>query len=202
MPTSGLFCILVSDTSVTAFGPLDDAVTSGLPAQNDSAWGVGVPSVLVAEPDPAWTATINGASWISTAAYREDPNAKTYRKFELEFTLPASDTGYTGRLHVAGDNAVNSILNNNYVGYWGSFSSVGLFDISSYLVSGLNKFQFRLTNTWSEGTNYPVDNLATNPTGLLFKAEISSNPVPEPTTMLLFGAGIAGIAAVGRRRRM
>ncbi len=27
------------------------------------------------------------------------------------------------------------------------------------------------------------------------------SPVPEPTTMLLFGAGLAGLAAVGRRRK-
>ena len=35
----------------------------------------------------------------------------------------------------------------------------------------------------------------------LRSGEVSKSPVPEPTTILLFGTGLAGLAAVGRRKR-
>lgn len=40
-----------------------------------------------------------------------------------------------------------------------------------------------------------------SPMAFLLTPENSSAPIPEPTTVLLFGAGLAGLAAVGRRRK-
>lgn len=41
----------------------------------------------------------------------------------------------------------------------------------------------------------------TNANGLWVENPNTAAPVPEPTTALLFGTGLAGLAAVGRRRR-
>jgi hypothetical protein len=82
----------------------------------------------------------------------------------------------------------------------GSFATLGLtvgqtlsFDVTSAynfaIASGFNSLGFRL----QEGGISPV-------TFNNFRLS-STTTVPEPTTMLLFGTGLAGVAAMVRRRR-
>ncbi len=57
---------------------------------------------------------------------------------------------------------------------------------------------------WEKSSDYFYE--AFNPTGWLNQGEtedwtVNVNAVPEPGTMMLFGAGLAGIAGLGRRRK-
>ncbi len=56
------------------------------------------------------------------------------------------------------------------------------------IYSGSASEYFNKVEIYSNGVAFELDNLAVA-------------VVPEPTTMLLFGAGLAGLAAVGRRRK-
>lgn len=61
------------------------------------------------------------------------------------------------------------------------------FDVSSYILKGPNTVQIRIdTDNW-------VNQIETS--------TLTVTPVPEPTTLLLFATGLAGLAAAGRRKR-
>ncbi len=77
-----------------------------------------------------------------------------------------------------------------------TFMTFANFSITSGFVAGVNTLDFIINNGKVNGGNSP------NPTGL--RVEISgtaaASSVPEPASLVLFGAGFAGVYLLGRRR--
>lgn len=85
----------------------------------------------------------------------------------------------------------------------GSGAYYAAFTVNVSNLSYPNIVHFDLYNTevflTAQGQN-PVDDIDTDDFAP-FSHDAQSSPVPEPGTMLLFGTGLAGLAAVGRRRK-
>lgn len=112
--------------------------------------------------------------------------------YELVFGLSSEDVSGNSALRVS-IGGVNTDFALTSTGTWFlkgfttetiSFTATGASTTISFI---------EIANT-SGGSNDPmIDNVRFD--------LVSSNPVPEPATMLLFGTGLAGFAAVGRRKR-
>ena len=68
---------------------------------------------------------------------------------------------------------------------------------------------FLLENLAGPGVDWAVVDLGilrftniTNITGVSHISEFDANPVPEPATILLLGSGLAGLAGIGRKKKV
>ena len=104
----------------------------------------------------------------------------------------------------------------NYLGlYWGSMDTYNKIDfwldgkfvdtvsgsqVADPLANGNQTFGG--TNRYVNITGIVFDEVRFTSTGFAFEVDnIAANPVPEPATMLLFGAGLAGLAGIRSRRK-
>jgi hypothetical protein len=191
---------IFSQPGMEVYGPATSYLEPG--ATGWSSLGPG--SAQAAWVHPSWPG-ISGADWISTAEYVEDPVNDSWRWFHVEFFIPSGvEILSAGVTMVTADNAERLWLNDDVIGGDGEVEGAFTDDhewgtIKTYamdpLVGEINDLDFIVRNY-----ALPGGTVTSNPTGLIFKAEVEYAPVPEPATMLLLGSGLIGLAGLGRKK--
>jgi hypothetical protein len=114
----------------------------------------------------------------------------------MQYTL---DFAYSPRPNVGIEsNTIEVYWNNMLLGAMSGYTSSSTsWSVHSYTLMGIgNKTSLKFAASGiSDSLGGYIDAVSLNPV----TNPATMNPVPEPATMILFGTGLAGLAAVGRR---
>ena len=156
------------------------------PTDGDPAW-----IIDPADQHTNWVEPPAGSRWITrTSGWELDAPDDIWTTYYMSFVVGSPETfSLAGRW--ATDNNALMFLNGTQVFTSGftSFKSLTDFELSSGFRDGSNILSVQVYN----GT------ASVNPSGLLM-ADVTAT-VPEPTSIMLLGTGLLGLAAIGRRKR-
>ena len=164
---------------------------------------------------PGWAANLSSipnAAWIWAPEVNgaTNPAELVSYTFTKNFVLNGTPTG--GSILIAADDFARVVVNGSQVGTAGSTSnsilaaqqaSLTTFDLSSFLLPGQNTIAITAQNGIGAFGHCEVCTYAQNPAGAVFGGSLSFNAaeVPEPSTLILFVAGIS-LLAIGRNRNL
>jgi hypothetical protein len=126
---------------------------------------------------PLWP-TIEGAAWISTSYYVEDPVSDSWRQFQRTFCIPGRVV--SASINITADNAYELYVNGKLVGSDGvvygdgpnpqpwAWNSIEKYDLTSVLRCGSNTISVVVRN-WALDGGTAQD----NPTGLIYRIDIT-----------------------------
>lgn len=194
--------VLLLATACGSFGAVIQISNTGLAAEGsvDPNWTVnGAPAFVAVSdgfPIGIWRPNDGTSAWIMPIAgdFDTHPENTTYT-YGTTFTLNGLDPA-TAELSYQAlvDNEITDVLLNGVstgnISILGAAAFTATYRIASGFRSGLNVLEFVTQNRG--GTTG-------NPAGLRVEITGTAAATPEPSTLFLLGAGLAGLAIVRRR---